>query len=207
LCGVGGNNENWGADMDWSDLGARVVGLGAPVLGGALAGPFGAAAGKILADAIGAAQATPEAVNARLTASNSDPVTAEAAQRAESEWLAALAEVGKAQVVEVGATQRAELASDDPLQRWWRPLYALELSLIECPAFVLTILHALWIGHEAGINGFANLSALLMTYFGARFGVLGVYVSGRSREKQAGVTGELPPSVFGELLKAAIKKK
>ena len=160
--------------MDWGDLGARVIALGAPILGGALAGPFGAAAGNILADAIGAPQATPEAVHERLSDSNGDAVTAQAARRAESEWVAALAAVGKAQVAEVGATQRAELVSGDPLQRWWRPLYALELSLVECPAFLLTVLHALWIGHEAGINGLANLSALLMTYFGARFGVLGV---------------------------------
>ena len=86
-------------------------------------------------------------------------------------------------MAEVGATQRAEIASDDPLQRWWRPIYALELSLVECPAFALTLLHALWIGHDAGINGFANLSALLMAYFGARFGVLGVYVTGRTQGK------------------------
>ena len=76
---------------------------------------------------------------------------------------------------------------------------AVELSLVECPAFMLTLLHALWIGHEAGINGFASLSALLMTYFGARFGVLGVYVTGRTREKQACATGELPPSLIGEI--------
>ena len=31
-----------------------------------------------------------------------------------------------------------------------------------------------------------------MTYFGARFGVLGVYVSGRTREKQTAITGEEP---------------
>ena len=130
-----------------------------------------------------------------------------AAQQAESEWLAALAEIGKAQVAEVGATQRAEIASDDPLQRWWRPLYALELSLVECPAFALTLLHALWIGHDAGINGFASLSALFMAYFGARFGVLGVYVTGRTREKQAGATGELPPTLIGELLKALATNK
>jgi len=110
-------------------------------------------------------------------------------------------------VAEVGATQRAEIASDDPLQRWWRPLYALELSLLECPAFALTLLHALWAGHEAGISGFANLSALLMAYFGARFGVLGVYVTGRTREKQAGVTGELSPSLIGELVKVFAKSK
>ena len=93
----------------------------------------------------------------------------------------------------------------------WRRLAAdalvVELSLVECPAFALTLLHALWIGHDAGINGFANLSALFMAYFGARFGVLGVYVTGRTREKQAGVTGELPPTLIGELLKAIKNKK
>ena len=92
------------------------------------------------------------------------------------------------------------------MQKWWRPLYALELSLLECPAFAVTLLHALWLGHDAGIAGFANLSALLMAYFGARFGVLGVYVTGRTREKQAGVTGQLSPSLIGELVNALTGK-
>jgi hypothetical protein len=194
--------------MDWSDLAGKVIGLGAPILGGALGGPLGAVAGKILADALGAAEATPESVDATLSGRGVDAaVAAEAAQKAESEWLTALAEIGKAQVAEVGATQRAEMASEDRLQRWWRPVYALELSLLECPAFVLTLLHALWLGHDAGIDRFASLSALLMTYFGARFGVLGVYVTGRTREKQATVTGELSPSLLGELAKALVKRK
>lgn len=193
--------------MDWNSLAGKVIGLGAPILGGALGGPLGAAAGKILADALGAAEATPAAVNAAIDQAADPNAAVAAAQQAESEWLTALAEIGKAQVTEVGATQRAEIASEDPLQRWWRPLYALELSLVECPAFALTLLHALWVGHDAGITGFANLSALFMAYFGARFGVLGVYVTGRTREKQAGATGELPPTLIGELLKAIKNKK
>jgi phage portal protein BeeE len=84
---------------------------------------------------------------------------------------------------------------------------AVELSLIECPAFISTLLHALWFGQQAGINGFTALSALLMAYFGARFGVLGVYVTGRTREKQAASTGETVPTLAGELLKALVKKK
>jgi len=192
---------------DWSELTQKVIGLGAPMLGGALGGPFGAAAGKILADAVGVPGATPEAVDATLTARGDAAAVSENLARAESEWLAALAEVGKAQVAQVGETQRAEIASGDRLQRWWRPVYALELSLIECPAFAATLLHALWRGHETGINGFASLSALLMTYFCARFGVLGVYVSGRTREKQAAAIGELPPSLLSELVKTLVKKK
>jgi hypothetical protein len=121
--------------------------------------------------------------------------------------LAALAEVGKTQVAEVGASLRAEIGSGDQLQRWWRPLYALELSLVECPAFSFTLLHELWLGHEPGINGFANLSALLMAYFGARFGVLGVYVTGRTREKQASSTGGPAASLIGQLTRTLVKKK
>jgi hypothetical protein len=193
---------------DWKDLVPQVIGLGAPLLGGALGGPLGAAAGSILAKALGAPEPTPQAVDRTISERSADSTfAAEAAQRAESEWLAALAAVGKAQVAEVGATQRAEIASEDRLQRWWRPLYALELSMIECPAFALTLLHALWLGHEAGINGFASLSALLMTYFGARFGVLGVYVTGRTREKQTCATGESMPSLIGQVVKAVVKKK
>jgi hypothetical protein len=192
--------------MDWSDLVKSVIGLGAPMLGEALGGPFGATAGKILAAALGARDATPAAVQAAIA--TADPtIAAAAAAKAESEWAAALAEIGKSEVEQVGQTQRAEIASNDPLQRWWRPLYALELSLLECPAFALTVLHALWIGHETGINGFANLSGLLMTYFAARFGVLGVYVSGRTREKQAWATGEAVPGIIGQVVKAVIKKK
>jgi hypothetical protein len=191
-------------NMDWGELAAKVIGLGAPVLGGALGGPLGAAAGKVLADALGSAESTPAAVDAALSIDSN--VAVAAARQAESEWLVALAEVGKAQVGEVGATQRAEIVSEDALVRWWRPLYALELSLVECPAFTVTLLHALWLGHDAGINGFANLSALLMAYFGARFGVLGVYVTGRTREKQADATGELPPTLIGELVKTLTGK-
>ena len=193
-------------NLDW--VAQTVIGIGAPTLGLALGGPLGAAAGKILADTLGVAVATPAGVQDAIVQRSADPsAIADAARQAESEWLAALAAIGRAQVVQVGMTQRAEMASGDVLQRWWRPVYALELSLVECPGFAFTLLHALWSGHEIGINGFANLTSLLVAYFGARFGVLGVYVSGRSREKQACVTGEVAPSVIEQVIKALVKKK
>jgi hypothetical protein len=190
--------------MDWSDLIKTVVGLGAPMIGEALGGPFGAAAGRILADALGAAESTPAAVQNAIASVDPTVATA-AAAKAEAEWSQALAEIGKSQVEQVGQTQRAEMASTDPLQRCWRPMYALELSMVECPAFVIVMLHALWTGHVAGIDGFGNLSGLLMTYFAARFGVLGVYVNGRTREKLAGSTSS--GGVIGQVVKAITKKK
>jgi hypothetical protein len=94
--------------MDWSDLVGKVIGLGAPILGGALGGPLGAAAGKILADALGAHEPTPAAVNTAIEQATDPNAALAAARQAESEWLTALAEIGKVQVAEVGATQRAE---------------------------------------------------------------------------------------------------
>jgi hypothetical protein len=84
---------------------------------------------------------------------------------------------------------------------------AVELSFLECPVFAGTVLHALWSGHEIAINGFANLSGLFMAYFAARFGVLGVYVAGRSREKQAVVTGHSVPSIVAEVVKAMGRRR
>jgi len=189
--------------MLWNDLAKTVIGLGAPLIGTALGGPLGGAAGKLLADALGASEPTPSAVQEALTGSGADPGAAlEALQKAEAEWAKAISDIARTQLTETGATMRAEAASGDALQRWWRPLYALELSLIECPAFALTLLHALWVGHAAGIAGFGSLAGLLITYFGARFGVLGVYVTGRTREKQALTTGEAVPGLIGAMVKA-----
>lgn len=191
--------------MDWADVAKSVIGLGAPVLGTALGGPLGGAAGKILADALGAPDATPAAVNDALAQSQAE--SAAAVQAAEASWVAALAEVGKTQVAEVAQTMRAEAVNSDPLQRYWRPLYALELTLLECPAFAAALGHGLWSGRPELINGFVNLSGLLISYMAARFGVLGVYVSGRSREKQAALTGDAVPSLVGEAINTLMKKR
>ena len=194
--------------MDWGDLAKTVIALGAPLIGQALAGPLGAAAGQLLAQALGVSEATPSAVNDAIV--SAPPSTAAAAALlAEQKWAMAFgaqADAAKAQVIAIGETQRAEMASDDLLQRWWRPLYALELSMVECPAFAAAVLHVLWTGFVPGINGFATLSGLLMAYFAARFGVLGVYVSGRSREKQAAVTGQPVPGVITQVVKAATRR-
>jgi hypothetical protein len=196
-------------EMDWKDIGAKVIGLGAPILGEALGGPLGGAAGSILAEVLGA-DPTPSSVDVAL--SKTDPVAAavaaSSARQAEANWLAALAETGKAQVEQTGETMRAEAQSDDRLQRWWRPLYALELTLFECPGFGVVLFHALWAGEPQAVNGFANLSGLIMAYMAARFGVLGVYVSSRSKEKRAVAAGAaVTPTVLGQIAKMIMSKK
>jgi hypothetical protein len=70
----------------------------------------------------------------------------------------------------------------------------------------VALFHALWAGEPQTVNGFANLSGLIMAYMAARFGVLGVYVSGRSKEKRAIAAGAAAPTVLGQIAKMIAKK-
>ncbi|RAI42619.1 3TM-type holin [Rhodoplanes roseus] len=204
--------------MDWRDLGGALAKAGAPIIGAALGGPFGGligqAIGGVVADALGV-EATPAAVD---TAIRNTPATtiqdklAAAESEAQARW-PALAEIAKAEaeaqaraLAETNATMRAEQASGDVVQRWWRPLYAFELTL-ECAAFWAVLTVALARSDTAPLNAAINATGLLTLYWGARFAVLGVYVNGRSREKQAALTGEPVPGVVGAVVKAVRGRK
>lgn len=190
--------------MDWSDIARQVISLGAPMLGTALGGPLGGAAGQILATALGSAVSTPAAVQAALPAA--DPAKLAEAEARWSEVIRAEADTQRIAIGETQATIRAEIASDDPVQRWWRPAYAFELTA-ECAALWVVLLHEFWTGDLQTINALVGATALLVTYWGFRFGVLGVYVSGRTREKLCAVTGQTEPGLLEKLARAVVKKK
>ena len=190
--------------MEWNDLARQVVALGAPMLGTALGGPLGGAAGQILAQVIGAATTTPSAVQAALPSADPDRLL-----EAEARWadiIRAEAEAQRTAISETQATIRAEMVNDDPVQRWWRPLYAIELTL-ECAVLWAVVIHEFWTGDLQTINALVGATALLIAYWGFRFGVLGVYVSGRTREKLGAATGADAPGLIEKLAKTIVKKK
>jgi hypothetical protein len=128
---------------------------------------------------------------------------------AEAQWvemIRAEAETQRTAITETQATIRAEIASDDVVQRWWRPAYAWELTL-ECAALWAVLIHEFWTGDVATINALIGATALLVSYWGFRFGVLGVYVGGRTREKVSAATGQDAPGMIEKLVKAVVKKK
>jgi hypothetical protein len=192
------------SDMDWSDLAKQVIALGAPLLGTALGGPLGGAAGQILATALGSAAATPGAVQTALP--GADPARL---AEAEARWIETIrteAETQRTAISETQQTMRAEIASNDVVQRWWRPVYAFELTF-ECAALWTVLVHEFWTGDIQTINALVGATALFVTYWGFRFGVLGVYISGRTREKVCAATGQDAPGVLEKLVKAVARKK
>jgi hypothetical protein len=189
--------------MDWASIAKQMIGLGAPILGTALGGPLGGAAGRILAEVVGASDATPEAVGKALATSSADQIA-----QAEATWAEAVraeADAVRGSVAETQATIRAELASEDALQRWWRPLYAFELTF-ECAALWVVLVHEFWTGDMTAINALVGATGLLVSYWGFRFGVLGVYVSGRTREKVCAATGQDAPGLLDKLALAVTGK-
>jgi len=195
--------------MNWQDLAGPLIKLGAPTIGTALGGPLGGMVGNILGSVLGVSP-TPEAIDKAIKdtpAAELQDKLAAAEADAQAKY-PALAEIAKAEAeaqaktaAETNLTMRAEIAAGDPLQRWWRPLYGLELTL-ECAALAVVIIRDLWGGDVGVLNAAAQATALLLGYWGLRFAVLGVYVQGRSREKVATIAGQITPSVIDQLVKA-----
>lgn len=77
---------------------------------------------------------------------------------------------------------------------------------VECAALWCVLMHEFWTGDIQTINALVNATALLVTYWGFRFGVLGVYISGRTREKVSALTGQDSPGMVEKLVKAVLVK-
>jgi hypothetical protein len=171
--------------MDWSKIAAKVIAAGAPSIGGALFGPLGNMAGKVLADVLGT-EPTPEAVARKIeTAAPGQIAAAEQQAVAEFEAMARIAEAeaqtAVASVQEVNETIRATAQGDGLLGKW-RGVHAWELTA-ECPLWFLLFAYAVVFDPPA-LNALVAASGLISVYIGARFGVLGVHVYQGSKERQ-----------------------
>lgn len=196
--------------MDFSKLINQVVGLGAPLLGGALGGPLGSAAGSLLARTLGlSSDASPDSIAQAISVSDPALLKTKMAE-AEARWAEAVkAEAETARVVagEINRTARAEIASSDRAVRLARPatLYTFSgvaglMGLIDALATFALIAHAIYTGNPTVmVQGLPALAALI----GAEVTLLGVlalpatgYVFKRSRDKELAVTGSAPPTLL-----------
>lgn len=129
--------------MDWKQVGNTAISVGAPLLGGALFGPAGAAVGSIIAGKFGVApDATPEQV---LTAIKGDPDAALKLRQIETTHVERLQELENERLrIETADVQSARNVH----QHHWMPS---AITLLMCAMFGM-IIGALFIWAVPGDN-------------------------------------------------------
>lgn len=188
----------------WSKA-ADLLGGAAPLIGGLLLGPAGAAAGTLVSSALGV-ENTPEAVAAELQ-QNPDAILKikelESRERVQLEQLTLQAETRQHE--EINKTMRVEAAANDAYVRRWRPTwgYAMAASwLLLVFGLVATVFWSV-VEHPTQaaqiITTLGTFVSLLMPLFGIALAVLGVNVSKRSQDKQVAAGQAPPPGVLGAL--------
>lgn len=181
--------------MDWKDLAGSLVKAGAPVIGTALGGPLGgmigAGIGQVIANSLGVT-ATPDAINTAIITGDPAVVQAQltaAEAEAQAKWPAlaqiaqAEADLGKAQVSEIGETMRAELKDGAWYQRLWRPCL-MYLWGATWPWQLYAVLYA------TDVTQRASILYALAAWNAVPSSIAGVYAWGRTKEK---ITNMIPP--------------
>jgi len=202
--------------MDWKSLGGELIRSGAPVIGTALGGPMGGMIGGVLGDIVAkqlGVENTPAAIDnaiktmppdqlaARLTAAEAE---ATAKYSFLTEQAKAQADVAKTQVEAVNETIRAEASKVDGWWGNWRVVLAWSLA-IETLAWPPFIMWCIVTGAPA--QALLGMSGLIMSWWAARFGVVGVHVWTGSNERQAIVTGTAQESIATKIGKAISVKR
>ncbi len=185
------------ADFDWKVIVGPLAKIGAPVLGGIIGGPGGAAMGKaaggILAEALGV-DPDPQSVADAIEA---NPDAAPNAVNS-PDMAAIIAEELKA-LQTVNETYRIELQNESWVVRLWRPICGW------CLALVWTV-HGLAIGKAIWVRDFETIKAVadLLVFYTVMGAVTGTIAYGRTKEKLAGVSDGA--GAIAETLAAAVKK-
>lgn len=162
----------------WDSI-KNTVSAAAPLLGGALGGPAGAMAGKLVANALGTSE-DPEEIRAALQ----DPEAAAKLRAAEQEHQRELRrmviEAETSRLGQVNETYRREIASEDAYVRRARPtfLYVIAFSVA---VEVLIALVAVSVG--SSLTDLATLYQALAIPQGIAAGMCGVYLKKRSDDK------------------------
>lgn len=203
-------------DFDWKPLAGALIKAGAPVIGGALAGPLGSTAGNILGGIVASAlgvEPTPESVGAAIQ--NGDPAAVNAAlaaadQEAASKWDAiakiaqAQAEVDKSNIEQVNETIRAEAQAGVSWYHWRHLLGFVTLAWLSVP--LPPIAYHMWIGNLTALNGVVAALVSLIPFVAIAAGLNGYVAQDTSRLKSIAITGE-QPSTIASTIKSLVKKK
>lgn len=188
--------------MNWADLGKTLLGLGLPTLGGLLAGPGGAAVGKVIAGQIGV-PATPEALGKAL---QTDPEVLKKMQETEAEWARTEAERFKAAAIQSQGTN-ASIQSENAagVGFWhWRHQDGY-LAVLFGYAILAGFVGTLFFGKPT-ISDFKVALDAVWAPFTVICGLVGYVAMDTSRRTQAAATGT-PITGILDIIGSVFKRK
>lgn len=188
--------------MNWAGLGDTLLKLGLPTLGGLLAGPGGAAVGKVIADTIGV-PATPDAIGKAISG---DPEVLKKIQDTEAEWArttAAIAQASASQSDSINQTIRAEQGTIS----WyhWRHLLGYVTGLWAVGIAAATT-RLLWTLDPVQIAAAVTLLTAMWTFFTALCALNGYVAMDNTRRTSAAAAGTGVPNVV-DLIGGLFKRK
>lgn len=173
--------------MNWSDLGKRIAGLGLPLLGGAVAGPGGAALGTILSNALDLQEDTPDAIAGALQSNPDAAIRLKEIQLQHVERLEELtlqraqaeAERDAREQGEINTTMRAELVAPSGYRAGWRPLFGY-VAAFGIGGLLAALVFAMFKDPKSAADLIESATILLTMVLA----VLGVNIRSRSQDKQ-----------------------
>jgi hypothetical protein len=189
----------------WDNV-KKIIGTAAPMIGTLIGGPAGTAVGGMVASALGV-ENTPDAIEQELKA---NPESLLKLKQLESDERVRLRELSveqskieseerRNQLTQQHATMQAELASNDPYVRRWRPTFGYAMCVAWCLLFA-GIAYALVASPEHAAD-MINAVVALTPLFSVALAVLGISIHKRSQDKQV-AKGVKPLGAVGALKKA-----
>lgn len=183
----------------WDDI-KDFIGDSAPLIGGLIGGPGGAAAGKLLSNALGVKN-EPEAIKQAL---RNDPDALVKIERLEKEHERELRsmtlQAETAQIAQINETMRAELRHDGWFKSGWRPFIGW-ITGFSFGGIMASLIYSIFSVPENAPEVIASATVIISIMLT----VLGINIKKRSDDK-ATMLGKDTGGIFGALAER-IKKK
>lgn len=189
--------------MRWEKV-KTAISSAAPLIGGLFGGPAGNVTGALVAKAL-EVEPTPASIEKALI---EDTSALDRIKNLEIEHEQSLSkmliEAETTRLQDTNKTFRAELASNDPYVRRWRPTFGYIVAVtwaLQTGVIVVAVVTATTISPSNGatiLNGLSTLMNNLTWMWGIALAVLGVNVASRSKDKQV-AAGQNPVGMLSTL--------
>lgn len=182
--------------MEWKELGQKVIGLGLPLLGGAIAGPAGSTVGNMVANVLGCAPDA-DTIGQSLDENPDKAALQITLRKLEMDHQLELERLVIQNALEVNKTIRQEVKSEHSYVRNMRPTFGYLIA--GSIAYMIAIGGYAVIVDPEALTMYARFVEAVDLPLTTATAVLGVYVKKRSDDKSVD-RGHAPTSLIGSLM-------